>query len=185
MGTIHLICEADTDAKIVQAILNKKGFRVKVERIGHKQGGLSRMVKDIEVFIKTAIEKRQTGDCIAVLHDIDTHTEPDRRGYIHIETVCERYRKDVVRIPAYNAIEAWLLADEGIAHWLSHPNKPKPDQISDPKEHLNKLVKARTGRDHTGVIRAEVLSHLDRTGDKHSDSLREALDHLKNAPCVR
>lgn len=186
MGTIHLICEADSDANIVRAILKAKGFRVRVERIPmrSKQDGLSWLVKDVEILIKTAIKKRQPGDCIAVLHDVDEHQEPDRRRYKEIETTCQKYRNDVVRVIARDEIEAWLFADEGICQWLEI--KPdKPDGIPRPSERLNSLVKSKTGHDHTGSIRAKVLSYLDGTGDKHSESLREALEHLKNAPCVR
>jgi hypothetical protein len=33
--------------------------------------------------------------------------------------------------------------------------------------------------------RAKILNHLDGTGDQHSPSLREAITHLENAPCVK
>lgn len=186
MGTIHLICEADTDANIVRAILKAKGFRVRVERIPmrSKQDGLSWLVKDVDLLIQTAIKKRQPGDCIAVLHDVDEHTEPDRRRYEEIETICKKYQNNVVRVVARDEIEAWLFADEGICKWLGI--KPDgPDTLPRPSERLNTLVKRKTGHDHTGVMRAKVLDHLNGTGDKHSPSLKDALEHLENAPCVR
>jgi hypothetical protein len=52
------------------------------------------MAKEIEQLICDAIASKGAKDCIAVLHDADEHTEPNRQSYEKIRITCERFRKD-------------------------------------------------------------------------------------------
>jgi len=181
-GTIHLILEDKTDAQVVEALLKTHQISVRVRSLTPSggSGGISRLAKDIERLIQTARNERKSGDCIAVLHDADEMVQPERKHYKAIAHICHRY-KDVVEVIARDEIEAWLLADAGLCHWLN--KKPgNCDSMTQPSLELNSLVNKKIGRNYSGSDRVRVLQHLN--GQNHSPSLREALTHLENAPCV-
>jgi thymidylate synthase len=185
-GIIHLIGEHENDADVVNAILKAMNIdmRAKALKPPGGSGGISRIADNIEALIKTAIQKRQKGDCIAVLHDADVMSERRRANHDRIKTVCEKYREDVKLVIAEDEIEAWLLADEGLCRWLNENPEKSSNNERKPSERLNRAVKRKTGKS-TGRMLKQVLAKLDGSGDKHSDSLKKALKHLHNAPCMR
>jgi len=180
-GTIYLIVEEREDAKVVEAILLAKQIIVPVYPLYPSHGSISRLTIELKDLIATAIAKRQPGDCIAVLHDADKFKEARRENYQRIQTICRRYSKDVVHIIAHDEIEAWLLADEGICRWLEI-RQENQDSRQKPEDYLKSLVKRKTGKDYSGPNRAKVRAQID--GNTLSPSLRQALNHLDNAPCV-
>ena len=181
-GTIYLIAEDRTDADVVRAILHAHGIAVHVSPLPPTGGGgISRMAKDLERLIETARNKRNPGDCIAVLHDADELVEPRREHYQRIEAICRRHRDDVIHVVAHDEIEAWLLADEGVCRWLE-TSVNNQDRQRKPSDRLKRLVKRKLKKDYSGPNRAKVWSQLD--GTNHSPSLKQALKHLENAPCV-
>ncbi len=131
------------------------------------------------------ISIKHSKDCVAVLHDADEQTEPERQLYEKIRLVCERFKKHVVHVIAKDEIEAWLLADEGLCQWLSIRAR-NCDGQKRPSDELKRLVQQKKQpMKYQGPDRAKVLAHVDGSGDKYSPSMREALEHLKNAPCVK
>jgi len=186
-GSIHLIVEGESDPEVVRALLKAKKINVRVQPLFPTGGGIgiSRLAGQLDRLIRTAIQKRESGDCIAVLHDADEQVPQSHRDdYDQIKNICQQYRQDLVLVIAKDEIESWLLADEGLCKWLDV--KPKNcDHESKPSERLNSLVKRKTGKDYTGRTRAQVLGHLDGSGDKLSQSMDDAMKHLQNAPCVQ
>lgn len=181
-GTIWLITEDESDAQAVQALLNAHGFQIRIHALtltGGK-GGISRLTAQLERLIKTAMAQKGKNDCIAVLHDADLYKEPDRSKYDAIESICRQYT--VKHIVAHDELEAWLLADVGVSQWLGIPHK-NWDTQKEPSAELNWLLKRAKGMKYRGRSRQAVLRHL--MGENHSPSLKNALHHLDNAPCVR
>jgi hypothetical protein len=178
MPTIHLICEDATDTEVVQAILEKKSLGIQVRHVPMtgRKGGIARLAEELEDLIEKVREIRRRGDCIAVLHDADEHTQPDRREYDKVREICQRNKDDVFLVIARDAIEAWLLADEGLCRWLgirvqNNDGKARPKAILE--GHLKKRKMKWQGRD-----RAKVLIHIDGSGDQLSPSMREAVSHI-------
>jgi len=178
MSTIHLICEDETDADIVKAILAKKSLGVRVRHVPLKggSGGIERLANQLEDLIIRLREICQKGDCIAVLHDADEHVQRDRSNDEKIKVLCKEYRSDVRLAIAHNKIEAWLLADEGLCKWLKIRAKNR-DGESDPKGTLESLLRKRKMK-WQGRDRRTVLDQLDGSGDNHSLSMRDAVSHI-------
>lgn len=186
-GTIWLIVEDDTDAEVVKAILHAKGVTVNVNHRtpSSKTPGISQLAKEIDKLIRSVISIKHSNDCIAVLHDADEQVEPERQLYEKIRIACEQCKKHVVHVIAKDEIEAWLLADEGLCRWLDIKAK-NCDEQRKPSGELKRLVQQkRRPLKYQGPDRAKVLEHLDGSGDKYSPSMREALEHLQDAPCVK
>lgn len=186
---IYLIAESREDANVIQALVQAKGFSIRIEwlRLTGGSGGIDRMLAQLEDLIEAALEVKDEQDCIAVCHDKDLLTKPERRKQVHdkIDALCagNRYRPHVYLIIPDDAIESWLLADHGLCHWLEE--KPQNwDGQPDPKAEF----KRRLDKKHLkwqGADRAKVLAHLDGSGDKKSPSMQAALTHLVNAPCAK
>jgi hypothetical protein len=183
-GTIWLITEDETDAEVVERILEKRGLKVRVKRLGTRNvGGISRLAGQLARLIATAKAQKQANDCIAVLHDEDRHIQPDRTPYETIATLCKA--EHVAFIIARDELEAWLLADSGVCAWLeSNPanwdGKPKP------KEELERRMKKKDKHlRYQGKGRQQIMNALNGDGDQHSPSMKTALAHLDNAPCMR
>lgn len=185
-GTIHLIVEDKTDAEVIRAILKAKSISVRINPLipTGGTGGISRLAAQLEALIRTALEKRQADDCIAVLHDADEQSQSDRTLYDRIRTVCSSYRQEVALIVAKDEIEAWLLADESLCRWLGE-RPGNFDNQHKPSARLNQAVKNKTGKDYAARTRVQVLNELDGSGDKHSPSMSRAMTHLNNAPCIQ
>jgi Domain of unknown function (DUF4276) len=182
-GAIYLIVEDRTDVDVVRALLQAKNIMVEIKPLYSPKGGLSRLAKALELLIRTALKQRKSGDCIAILHDADEQIQPNRQLYKQIQAICKKYSQDVVLIIAQDEIEAWMLADEGLCHWLGE--KPRNcDTEKRPSDRLKRVVKEKTQRSYSGAIRTQVLQKLDGSGDKYSPSMQAALEHLMNAPCV-
>jgi hypothetical protein len=186
-GTIWLIAEAYSDAEIVKAILKRRYPQVRVKATwptGSKPN-VSRLASQIEELISQAIKDKKSGDCIAVLHDADLQTRPDgRQDYDKIKQICKKYKNEVMLVIAHDEIESWLLADEGFCSWLETA-PGNWDNRAKPSEMLNNLLdKAKKPRFREPNLN-RILIHIDGTGDEFSPSMKQALQHLEGAVCVR
>lgn len=105
--------------------------------------------------------------------------------FIHKQTArtIKKYHQDVSLIIAKDEIESWLLADEGLCKWLGIKAKNR-DEDKQPSNILDSAVKKTSGKKYT-LMRETVLKKLDGTGDKHSLSMKKAVQRLQNAPCFR
>jgi hypothetical protein len=177
--TIWLIVEAHTDYEVMRAIFKAKGITTPLRyKMPNKQGGISRLAKELETIIEAILPTIAKGDCIAVLHDADEFSQPDRTHYEHIAQICEQYKKYVTRVIARDEIESWLLADGKLWAWLGGKGKPKNwDETKQPSNELESLLGKRNMK-WQGKYRQQVLDHLDGTGDQHSPSMQAAAQHL-------
>jgi len=188
-GTIWLIVEDKTDGDIVRVILEKRGIKVKSPKVlkpDGARGGISRLAKQLEKLIKTIRDNPQFNskrDCIAVLHDWDENTQQsNRKHYKDIERICTKFK--VKLIIARDEIESWILADSGVCEWLDLPLDNR-DTVRKPSDELSRLMQKKYRMKYQGADRAKVLEELVGDADRHSPSMREALQHLDNAPCVK
>lgn len=184
-GTIWLIVEGQNDTEIVKAIIRHHYPHVRVKALFplERNRNLSKLAVQIERLIKQALDNRESGDCIAVIHDADLQSNPHNRAdYERIQQVCERYKKDVRLVIAKDEIEAWLLADAGLFTWLKIPVR-NCDEMRQPSlalaGHLDKAGKP--------TYRLENLSKIFRylNGVTSCPTLRRELEYLAGTPCVR
>jgi hypothetical protein len=185
MNTLWLIHEGQNDVEVAKAILKHHAPHIKVVPIlpTGNNPNLARLSRQIKILIEGAIQKRQKGDCIVVLHDADKLTRPhNRQDYEHIQQVCISHRRDVYLVIAHDEIEAWLLADEGFCRWLGTKPRNWDEQAKPSVTLINLLDKAGKSRYALENL-PKLLIYVDGTGAKYSPSLKEALDHLKTAPC--
>jgi hypothetical protein len=180
MPKIWLIVEDDNDAIVIRAMLKVKQLPWTVEPLKPTgpSGGISRLAKELPRLIQTALRQRHAGDCIAVLHDADSLTQLNRASHDRIRAICDEYQKDVTLVVARDELESWLLADKGICTWLektarNYDEQPKPSEILDRWLHEKSSHMRYAGR-----YRAEVLKHIEATGDKYSPSMRRAVQQL-------
>jgi hypothetical protein len=181
-GAIWLITEDEADSKAVQEILYASGFVIKVIWLQTTGGGggIYRLVEQLETLIEYALKKKANNDCVAVLHDADEHKQPNRETYDEIRRICKKH--NVYHVVAKDELEAWLLADAGICRWLGIKHEGWDSQ-KEPSRDLERFLKKLNPRmKYQGHYRAEVLKHLN--GDNLSPSLKKALKHLENAPCI-
>lgn len=189
-ATLWLITEGEADSKVLSSILEKKGIpvRVKEVRLAGSQKGVSRLAAQLETLIEATRIKAKPGDCIVVLHDADLQKRlhlHERAPYKKIAQICKRYRLSVTLTIAYDELEAWLLADASLAKWLG--TKPtRFDDKPDAAARLNYLIdKAHPGLGWNKRYYDAVLKNIDASGDKLSDSMREALNTLRTLPCAQ
>ncbi len=187
---IHLMAEHAKDIIVMQLLFKQKFPHVKIRPYPPppKKGGISWLAKNVEKLIITALENRKSKhDCIVVLHDADLQTRPHgRNDYEKVALICKKYRDDVIFIIAYDELEAWLLADSGLAQALNRKPKNYDNEIR-PSKILNKWLED-TGRKHLTdekiAIIEQILKGLDGTGDQHSPSLQAALKKLHDHDCL-
>lgn len=184
-GRIILIVEGQNDGAIAKAIVKRKypNANVDVRKPTGNKPNISRLASQITQLIDVALASRKHGDCIAVLHDADRLTHPnDRRDYELIERQCAAH--NITRIEAIDEIESWLLADHGFCQWVN-TNAANWDNRRRPSvevaRRLNNAGKAKYRLENI----PKIVEHLDGTGEILSPSMREALLHLENAPCIR
>lgn len=188
--TMWLIAEGESDAKVIQRILDAKNIAVKVNRVNPKfGGGIPRLAQELEALIKSAMLKKKSHDCIVVFHDADNLQPmlPEHpKHYKDIEKICIGYKKHVTRILACDEIEAWLLADEGLCKWLHIKPDDECDSREKPSQKLNEQI-----RKHNKKMKwnsrywGDILKYLDATGDKRSPSMRDSLKRLLELSCTQ
>lgn len=187
---IHLMAEHAKDIIVMQLLFKQKFPHVKIRPYPPppKKGGISWLAKNVTKLITTALEKRKSKhDCIVVLHDADLQTRPHgRNDYEKVKLICEKYSDDVILIIAYDELEAWLLADSGLAQALNRKPKNYNNEIRPSKILNNWLEDANRHSltdERTEVIE-RILKGLDGTGDEHSPSMKAALKQLHEQDCL-
>ena len=75
-----------------------------------------------------------------------------------------------------------FMADEKLCKWLGIKAK-NCDGLRDPKSELESVLGKKKLK-YQGKHREKILAQLDGTGDTHSPSMRDAVNHLENAPCM-
>jgi hypothetical protein len=187
--TLHLIVEDENDAAIIRAILLKRQLDIRVIDYPPTKsgGGISRLAKEITRHIATAKRKllENPKGCIAVLHDLDqTRQQENRKLYDDIEQICKR--ENIVLVIARDELESWLLADAGVCRWLSDEVRPRNwDGETKPNRELDRLMRKHKDKGYEGTERGKVIAAIDGSGDKYSESMRQAIMQLYTAPCMK
>jgi hypothetical protein len=176
---LWLISEGVTDAPVIQKILDQKAWNYQVNPIFPSgAGGVSRLADQIEEAIQTALHKKSSQDCIVVLHDADIQTEQHRKPYQRIAEACNQYQNTLVYMIAYDALEAWLLADSGLHHWLNIPAH-NYDERQRPKDILDSyLVRQNRKLSFCQRYLDSILANVQGTGDRYSPSMKRAFQEL-------
>lgn len=183
-GTIWLIVEDENDGSVVQIILKKRGIpvAVKILKPSGGTGGISRLAKQLRLLIETAKKQKKATDCIAVLHDYDIHSQQqNRQPYQQIEQICKA--EMVKHVVAHDELESWMLSDSGLCEWLEIQTRNWDEQRK-PSDELRRMLQDKKKMKYQGADREKVFAKLNGDGDKFSPSMRDALEHLKNATCV-
>src|SRR5947208_2819350 len=96
-GRIWLIVEDENDGKVIQRILDKKQIRVHIKPLKPtgNSGGIGRLAAQLETLIESARRSKDGNDCIAVLHDADLRSQPQRDAHERIASICQHYRQEV------------------------------------------------------------------------------------------
>ena len=184
---LWLIVEDDNDGNVIKHLLVKKGINVFVEirNTTGGSGGISRLATQLTLLIDTIRKDKKFdphGDCIAVLHDHDEQTQQQNRThYTTIKQVCAT--KGVKEVTAIDELEAWMLADSGLCTWLAITPK-NWDSAQKPSDSLRSYLTKKNLK-YQGKTRTDVVAKLAGDGDRHSPSMREALDLFTNAPCLK
>jgi hypothetical protein len=182
--TIWLIVEDEDDGLVIRQLLRAKAIKVRLQirAPSGRTGGISRLARQLERLIATIKSSKSDEDCIAVLHDADEQNQQRYRGeHERVEEICRQ--EMVAEIVARDELEAWLLADGGLCKWLQI--RPRNcDSEAQPSNRFRRLVSQKTGRSYN--VR-HVLPHLDGSGDgrNRSPSMRRAMKHLDNSPCMQ
>ena len=77
-----------------------------------------------------------------------------------------------------------MLSDTGLCEWLEIQLRNWDEQRK-PSDELRRMLQDKKKMKYQGADRAKVIAKLNGDGDKFSPSMREALEHLKDAPCIR
>jgi hypothetical protein len=178
---IWLIAEGHKDIQVARQLLQIHASHIEIRSLG-RLAGIEVLVEELEEEIKTTIIQKGPYDCIAVMYDLDEHTEPRRETYNRIEEICHRYSDHVYQIRVRQKIEAWILADQGFAEWIGERHQ-NWDEEPDPKQKLGSLLDRHSKPKFQGSGVTKVLDHLN--GNTRSESLKATLSHLENAPCTR
>lgn len=182
--TLWLIVEDECDGEAIKAILKAKRLDIEVEvkPPAGGSGGISRLARSLNENIRTAKTKMESSDCIVVLHDWDIQKQQqNRKHYDEIEKICRR--EAVQLVIAHDELESWLLADEGFCKWLGikpkqWDNEPKPSDI------LRSLLQKHKKLKYQGSDRKKIYNQLDGSGDKYSESMRDAYRRLMQWQCL-
>lgn len=181
--TLWVIAEDANDVAVLRQIIHKKGFQIQVKAYpgNNTTSGITQLANNLEKWIDDLRNlKLRSNDCIAVLHDQDDHV-PDHKTVIQrIAQICRQ--KDVIHLVADNTIEAWLLADEALCHFLEIAIQGW-DGRTDAKRQIESLLRKRK-MTYQARDRDELINHLNGTADQFSPSLRLSIAALQSANCL-
>ena len=184
-GKIWLVVEDRNDGAIIKKILIQRNIQSKVEVRQPSSGGISRLAQELDGILQFIRKRMSRGDCVLVIHDHDELTRPlGRQDYDLIADICKQNPDIAVEVIARDELEAWLLADSGVCHWLGR--KPeKADGLRRPSDKLHGLIQEKTKAEFGGRYRDQLVANIAGDGDAHSPSMREAFAELDGLDCVK
>ncbi|GIK64939.1 MAG: hypothetical protein BroJett018_27330 [Chloroflexota bacterium] len=188
-GRIFLIVEADRDGRYAKTIVQRCYPSIEVHLLppkGHNRG-IGALAEQIERLLKEALLKKQTAHepaCVAVLHDADESSTPNRNLHTIIRDACQKHKKQVILVLAKDEMESWLMADSGVCAWLDKKPKNWDEETHPSKTFESWLDKAGKGK-YDDAIATQIAAKLMGDGGKVSPSLKSALQHLIDAPCTK
>lgn len=191
MRALWLICEDKSGAEVIIHILKRRypDLSIQYRLPAGDYPNISQLARQLSRLIEGVLadQKYKSGDCIAVLHDLDIHRQPNRADHETIKSVYEAQLTAGVKILHFIAadeIESWLLSDSGVCRWLK--KRPRNhDEKAAPKDILNGWLDDEHKKRYSSVRgREEVLKHVSGDGDTHSPSMRQAMQQLIAGKCI-
>jgi hypothetical protein len=178
---VVVIVEDDSDGRALRTLAGKCGFAGVLDWLpANGIGNIKRKGQTLIDLARTRL-KEEPG-CVAVVVDGDGKDPGRDEPHKTISALCRRAK--VPFVVACQAVEAWLLADAGVADWLGRSPARRPDTLKDPKREITRAFRRRTGRTYgRRIARAQVAEHADGTAATHSASLRTALTHMDRSGC--
>lgn len=179
---VVLIVEDNSDGQALKALAGHLGVNVVVDWLpANGIGNIKRRGRQLIDLARGRI--RDQRGCVAVLLDRDgkdvTRAEPHRT----IRHLCRQER--VPLLLAVEALEAWLVADNGCAHWLAIQRPANADSLPRPKETVERAYYQKTGRPYTRRARCVLAEKSDGSAPEASPSLQDALGHLDASLCLK
>lgn len=177
---LGLICEDKTDYDVFKVILSKRYPSLTIVYRNTTQTGINRLVEELETLVRDLQKKYSHLSCIAVLHDADELSEPNREKYERLKAKCEKLK--AIELVAHDELEAWLLADSGVCQWLGLQAR-NVDNERKPKEMLIRALKNKN-LSYQGSNRQKVNEQIAGDGDERSPSMKKALVDLQKHNCL-
>jgi len=181
--TLWIIAEDENDVAILRQILLKMGLTIHIRAYPRGQTpGIGLLARSLTKWLHDIHHdaRWKEGDCIAVLHDLDS-TIPDHRPLVkQIQDICER--EGMVRLSADDEIESWLLADGGISTFLGIKTQTW-DGKTEVKQTLEALLRKKK-MVYRSRDRERLIEKLDGTAVQRSPSLKQPIQNLQAADCL-
>jgi len=173
---VVLIVEDDTDGRTLRRLLAATDVGVEVDWL--PAGGIGEIKRRADKLVKLARDRIGTAPgCVAVVVDRDGQDATTDEPHRSIRETCTRV--GVPYVEAVEAVEAWFLADPGIAAWLKTPTNRLTDGLRDPKQVVAKAFYKVTGRGYyRRRSRPQVADHATGVDPKRSTSWNAAISLL-------
>ncbi len=174
---VVLIVEDDSDGRALRKLAEASGLLVRIDWL--PANGIGNIKRRLDALIHLASDRIEGGQgCVAVVVDRDCknckHDEPHRT----ISTVCQSHATPYIE--AVEALEAWLLADDGIANWLGVTRRAGTDRIRDPKGIIERAFYKKTKRTYGRRLgRTQLAAQATGVQSSGSRSWTQALAHLE------
>jgi hypothetical protein len=178
---LGLICEDKTDYDVFKTILSKRYPQLTIVYRKTTQTGINRLVEELENLVRDLQKEYPHLSCIAVLHDADKLSEPNREKYKRLKAKCEKLK--AIELVARDELEAWLLADSGVCQWLDIPTRNYDTQRK-PSEYIHSEMKRKKQMSYQGINRQKLIQQIAGDGDERSPSMKKALVDLQKHNCL-
>lgn len=176
-----LIVEDDTDGWALRALAERCGFEGTVDWLpANGIGNIKRRGRELIALARARLGG--AAGCVSVVVDGDGRDVDSDDPLRAIAHTCRR--EGVRLVVAREALEAWLLADGGVAQWLDRSPSRRADQIRHPKRDLAQAYYRKTGRPYSPrLARRKLAAQVDGSGASRSASLRAALSYVQDSGC--
>lgn len=170
---LGIIAEDDSDVAVVAEItwrlLGRRNIGIS-RFVGH---GCGKLRRKCGAWAANLVEQ----GClfIVVVHDLDVHDEKQLHVSLTRAIAPARAKASIVLLPK-RELEAWLLYNAAaIASAFRQHRVAKvpgdPEQLSDPKKHLRRLIRATYGKEYLNTVHnIQIAKHLDVKQLKRSRS---------------
>jgi hypothetical protein len=177
---VVLIVEDDSDGRALKSLARASGLPALIDWL--PANGIGNIKRRTGALIRLAMDRIEHGrGCVAVIVDRDRKDRKREEPHRTISRSCAS--QATAYIEAVEAVEAWLLADEGIVAWLGLAPRPRTDRIRDPKAVVARAFRKKTKRPYQRR-RARMQLAAKATGvmSSRSPSWSQALAHLEECP---
>jgi hypothetical protein len=177
---VVLIVEDDSDGRALESLARASRLPVRIDWL--PANGIGNIKRRAEALIRLAMDRiEHHRGCVAVVVDRDHKDRERDEPHRTINEACAA--KATPFIEVVEALEAWLLADDGVMSWLGLKARRQTDGISNPKKIVARAFLKKTKRSYQ-KRRSRMQLAAKATGVKpeRSASWSQALAHLERCP---